>query len=432
MLPEARLPARGDIVQVRHRSYLVEEVVPPPARGDATLARLRCLDDDAQGRPLEVLWELELGARIHEPGQHGLGEVARLDEPRTFAAYLHALKWNCVSATDARLFQAPFRAGYFNALRELGGMRRLVQDEVHSRVARIQERVPVEQQDPWFRNREIKLEPVELTSRESTTAIAKAKDRLAKPYAEGGVDVLLASNMISVGVDIERLGLMVVAGQPKSTSEYIQATSRVGRDPKRPGLVVTVYNVHKPRDRSYYERFAAYHAAFYRFVEAQSVTPFSGPALDRGLAAVLVSLTRLRETALTPSAAVMELPAHAELGELAGKCLAARATAQAASAGERQRLSRDVAQQAHEILETWKRIVLGSRNVAGARCYSPWDQPHSGKPLLSLALQAEDEETNLTADDKVFTAPTSMRDVERTVALWIERHPLGGKGEKNG
>ncbi len=104
-------PRPGDIVQVRHRQWLVEEVVPPPAEGHATLVKLVCLDDDNQGRPLEVLWELELGAKVHQPEAHGLGDAARVDPPRHFAAYLHALKWNCVSATDAKLFQSPFRAG---------------------------------------------------------------------------------------------------------------------------------------------------------------------------------------------------------------------------------------------------------------------------------------------------------------------------------
>lgn len=83
----------------------------PPAEGHATLVKLVCLDDDNQGRPLEVLWELELGAKVHQPEAHGLGEAARVDPPRHFAAYLHALKWNCVTATDAKLFQSPFRAG---------------------------------------------------------------------------------------------------------------------------------------------------------------------------------------------------------------------------------------------------------------------------------------------------------------------------------
>lgn len=104
-------PRVGDIVQVRQRQYLVERVVPPPEPDHATLVGLVCLDDDNQGRPLEVLWELELGARILRPEAEGLGSVQRLDPPRHFAAYLHALKWNCVTATQADLFQAPFRAG---------------------------------------------------------------------------------------------------------------------------------------------------------------------------------------------------------------------------------------------------------------------------------------------------------------------------------
>jgi hypothetical protein len=103
---------------------------------------------------------------------------------------------------------------------------------------------------------------------------------------------LLATNMVSVGVDVKRLGLMVVAGQPKTTAEYIQATSRVGRH--SPGLVCTVYNWARPRDLSHYERFEHYHATFYERVEALSVTPFAARALDRALSALLVSLVRLR------------------------------------------------------------------------------------------------------------------------------------------
>jgi hypothetical protein len=104
-------PHAGDIVRVRHRQWLVERVTPPPADTHATLVDLVCLDDDNQGDRVEVLWELELGARVLQPEAHGLGEITRIDPPRHFAAYFHALGWNAVTATDAELFQSPFRAG---------------------------------------------------------------------------------------------------------------------------------------------------------------------------------------------------------------------------------------------------------------------------------------------------------------------------------
>jgi hypothetical protein len=108
------LPSEGQVVHVRHRQYLVTKVTVPDLAENLsgqTLVGLVCIDDDAAGRPLEVLWERELGARVVEPEAQGLGQADRLDPPRHFAAYLHALKWGCVTATDARLFQSPFRAG---------------------------------------------------------------------------------------------------------------------------------------------------------------------------------------------------------------------------------------------------------------------------------------------------------------------------------
>lgn len=181
--------------------------------------------------------------------------------------------------------------GYFNSLRELGGLRRLVDDQVRTYLAKMDQRN--------YNPRYIYSSTVEeLTSRKGATEIPEILDRMEIPFkpksdknTEYPLDVLLATNMLSVGVDVRRLGLMVVCGQPKHTAEYIQATSRVGRH--SPGLVLTVYNWARPRDLSHYEHFEHYHATFYKHVEALSVTPFAPRALDKGLTALLVSLIRL-------------------------------------------------------------------------------------------------------------------------------------------
>jgi len=113
-LTDDEMPKVGGIVQVRQRQYLVEDVrkgAEGGSRPPMTLVSLACLDDDAPGRHVEVLWELELGARVVKPTAEGLGAITRLDPPAHFAAYLSALRWNCVTATRADLFQAPFRAG---------------------------------------------------------------------------------------------------------------------------------------------------------------------------------------------------------------------------------------------------------------------------------------------------------------------------------
>lgn len=178
--------------------------------------------------------------------------------------------------------------GYFSALRELGGAKRLIDDDVKSRLRNT---------DLRGLGRRTGVVLKELTSRIGSAEIGTILDELntvhdpATPDA-WPVDVLLATNMISVGVDVARLGLMVTVGQPKATAEYIQATSRVGRSEHGPGLVFTIYNWARPRDLSHYETFEHYHATFYRHVEALSVTPFAARALDRGLTAVLVAMLR--------------------------------------------------------------------------------------------------------------------------------------------
>ena len=120
--------------------------------------------------------------------------------------------------------------GYFNSLRELGGARRILEEEVQNTVKQYGSRKRIDERRGLFRDRRTFSEVVELTSRVSTNQVADARRRLERPFHEPQrVDCAIATNMISVGLDIPRLGLMVVLSQPKTHAEYIQATSRVGR-----------------------------------------------------------------------------------------------------------------------------------------------------------------------------------------------------------
>jgi len=227
--------------------------------------------------------------------------------------------------------------GYFNSLRELGGMKRLAEDDVQTRSFRVKMSL-VER--PGLEQRRVAI-IAELTSRVSNAEIPKYLDQLeipfdgqfdpstgkfvrpseAPPSAPGSqrpavprpIDVVLATNMLSVGVDVNRLGVMVVNGQPKGTAEYIQATSRVGR--AFPGLVAAVLTWARPRDLSHYETFEHYHATFYQHVEAQSVTPFSPRAMDRGLTGAMLAVMRNRfePFAPNPGAGALTSPSRPEV-----------------------------------------------------------------------------------------------------------------------
>ncbi len=382
-------------------------VFPPPAVDDSETFFAR-VDRRSEGR-------LYVGIAAQ-------GRAMKAILLRTYVALLAAAQkmYGPRGSTDSPADPYMTVVGYFNSLRELGGMRRLVEDEVRTRCGQIETKRPRGFVDdhPWFAHRSVQEEPVELTSRENTYRIAEAKSRLARPHAdEQHVDVVLATNMISVGVDIERLGLMVVAGQPKSSSEYIQASSRVGRDVARPGLVVTVFNLAKPRDRSHYERFTAYHDSFYRYVEASSVTPFAAPALERGMAAAIVAMARLGEPGLTPSAAVMRIADHRAVAERVVREFAKRGSEVRSKDGDKVRAALEP--RGFNLIDSWQALMKRSREEAAAeRCYSEFDRDHRGKALLRTVL---DPNAPSDTDEAKFTAPTSMRDVEHSVHLWLLR-----------
>ncbi|MFE2265237.1 helicase-related protein [Streptomyces griseosporeus] len=201
---------------------------------------------------------------------------------RTYATLLHRAMH---ADTDDKVRDAYWSlVGYFNSLRLLSAAELQVHDDVVAYLEVLAERegVPVRRIANYS----------ELTSRIDASEIPTRLKGIEKRLPdEDTVDVLLATNMIAVGVDVDRLGLMAVMGQPQTTAEYIQATSRVGR--AHPGLVAVMLNAARARDRSHYENFQHYHSALYREVESTSVTPFSTRARERGLHAVVVALARI-------------------------------------------------------------------------------------------------------------------------------------------
>lgn len=311
--------------------------------------------------------------------------------------------------------------GYFNSLRELGGMRRLAEDDVQTRAYRVQmSRVA----RPGLSQRSVKNVD-ELTSRVSSKDIPAKLDHLEVAFkgewdavkkahvvkwGKGepqGIDIVLATNMLSVGVDVNRLGLMAVNGQPKSTAEYIQATSRVGRS--FPGLVCTVLTWTRPRDLSHFETFEHYHATFYKHVEAQSVTPFAPRALDRGLTGTMISWLRLLDDEYNPNLGAESMKSST-LSEVARakKLLSDRGWL---VSGQKvvQQLTEDMVE---ERCDEWiKEAKRGGRRLG----YEAGKKRKKGEDDVAALLKKPGHQ----AWD-LFTVPMSMREVEAGVRLIMD------------
>lgn len=300
--------------------------------------------------------------------------------------------------------------GYFNSIRELGGTRRLVDDDIRIRLARMSQR--------GLANRYIR-EIDELTSRKSSTEIPEILDKLETPFnpelnqkTKGKknnqnnypLDVVLATNMLSVGVDVKRLGLMVVCGQPKNTAEYIQATSRVGRS--YPGLVITLYNWARPRDLSHYERFEHYHSTFYQNVEALSVTPFSSGAVYRGLTGLLVSLVRLSELEFNSNEGAGKITVDHPSIQAAIEAIATRA-----SLIENSDRGESIKQELTQRVRKW---LDKAQNKAGGAVLKYRSRDGQSIGLLKTA-------SGESWDD--FTCLNSLRNVEPTIGLIFTDQP---------
>ena len=211
--------------------------------------------------------------------------------------------------------------------------------------------------------------------------------------------MILATNMISVGVDVDRLGLMVVMGQPQSSSEYIQATSRVGR--RSPGLIVVLFNSNRSRDRSHYEGFLTYHSALYRQVESTSLTPFSARARDRALHAVVVGLARMLLPSFRPNSGAREIvTSRGDLEPVINLILdRVREVAPDEFEGTRDQLK--------EILDTWAGRAADEAELV----YNHPSDP--SKSLLVSAERSTDEASTF------FRTPWSLRDVDTSSSMFL-------------
>ncbi len=308
--------------------------------------------------------------------------------------------------------------GYFISLRELGGARRILEEEVQNTLKSYGGRKRVGSDPGLFRDRKSFTEVLELTSRVPTDKVAEARRRMEQSFDRGDrVDCVLATNMISVGLDVPRLGLMVVHGQPKTHAEYIQATSRVGRDDTKPGLVVTVLNIHKPRDRSHYERFRHYHETFYRSVEASSVTPFSARALDRGMAGALVTLARHSIQQMTPASGAQAIAGNrAELERRLLEAFRDRVNQQPIQDGdERDERLRSVQNRVVDLLDSWRKI-FEDYAAAGVGLQYQKNELSQPRPLLREMLDDDFESEH----HRKFRVSRSLRDVEPEVELYLQ------------
>ncbi|MFJ8540795.1 helicase-related protein [Streptomyces sp. NPDC093586] len=311
---------------------------------------------------------------------------------RTYATLLHRAMH---ADTDDKVRDAYWSlVGYFNSLRLLSAAELQVHDDVVAYLELLAEREGVA------------VRPVanysELTSRIDASEIPTRLKGIEKRLPdEDTVDVLLATNMIAVGVDVDRLGLMAVMGQPQTTAEYIQATSRVGR--AHPGLVAVMLNSARARDRSHYENFQHYHSALYREVESTSVTPFSARARERGLHAVIVALARILIPEARPNEGAGQVDSYEHV--LRGRIrtlLLDRVDAVTPSEAEA------VEQDFDEFVDWW----CQEADIHGELLF----EPKRGNRAPSLLKSYDDD----SEDREAWPTLWSLRDVDAESALFME------------
>ncbi|MDH6140466.1 hypothetical protein P3T35_002474 [Kitasatospora sp. GP30] len=316
---------------------------------------------------------------------------------RTYATLLHqAMR---ADATDEVRDAYWTLVGYFNSLRLLSAAELQVHDDVIAYLEHLADRDACEPRSVSNYS--------ELTSRVTASDIPARLKQIERRLTDGDtVDVLLATNMIAVGVDVDRLGLMAVMGQPQTTAEYIQATSRVGR--AHPGLVAVMLNAGRSRDRSHYENFQHFHSALYREVESTSVTPFSARARDRGLHAVIVALARILIPAARADAAAGNIDDFLdELREKVRPKILERVERVSPQGTAAKELSH-VAAAFDEFVDWWFAVAEANGGL--------YYEPKRGRHIPSLLKPYNDAMEGVEAWETLW----SLRDVDAESALFME------------
>jgi len=292
---------------------------------------------------------------------------------------------------------------YFNSLRELGGAHVLLQDDIPRQMAFLAGRLMSDQ-------RRLERPAVELSSRVPSRELPEFLSQLEASLTDSDVDpfsspeprdAVLASNMISVGVDVSRLGLMIVNGQPKTTAEYIQASSRVGRG--KPGLVLTLYNASRPRDISHFEHFRVYHGALYRGVEATSVTPWAPRARDKALHAVLAASVRHLVGGMSNDDGAIDFDVSDPKVKRIIEFIVSRSDS--ASGGIEKK---DTQESLSQLINEWLRKRSTSRASGSPLLYWERKAPF-GRTKPHLMTSAEE---GVRPGQTAWTTPNSMREVE--------------------
>lgn len=347
-------------------------------------------------------------------GRYAKEETGKLKPGRLYVG-IHAL-YGSLQTTQARVFSALLARAttfddakkdpwwtllaYYNSMRELSGARTLFQSDIDSRLGHLASREGI-------RSRHMYLE--ELSSRLSQAEIVALKDRLAKKIisgVEGGrVDACLSSNIIEVGVDIERLSLMAVVGQPKSTASYIQASGRVGRKWwERPGLIVTLLNPRKSRDASHFEQFHTYHRRLYERVEPTSATPFSIAAMQRGFFGAMLAHVRQQVAYDNPgSFQSFEGPLDRVFSLFRDRCQAV-----GLEEGDQERSLKELDVLFEKLKQRWRSF--------SPQQWNDWNQPSSVFPLMLVPGKFATGEQKR----KGFEVPTSLRQVDAQAELSID------------